>query len=110
MGYGSLGLLSDRPTPNAPPPFLKDGDLDRPGYFMYHFIPGSLPAARTEPGEVEETPGRSFDSPQEAEEINLTSFEPIDLVDALGGGIGPPPVGCAEDQTQRSRRDPRKEF
>ena len=48
---------------------------------------GSLPAARTEPGEIEETPGRSSDSPQEAEEINLTSLEPNDPVDALGGGL-----------------------
>ena len=44
-----------------------------------------LPAARAEPGETEETPGRSFDSSQEAEEINLTLLEPIDPVNVPGG-------------------------
>ena len=59
------------------------------------------PAARTEPGEVEETPGRSFDSPQEAEEINLTSLEPIDPVDALGGSFGSLSVGCADPENRK---------
>jgi hypothetical protein len=54
---------------------------------------GSLPAARTEPREGEETPGRSFDSPQEAGQINLTSLEPIDPVDALGESFGSLSVG-----------------
>ena len=45
---------------------------------------GSFPAARTEPGETEETPGMSFDSSQEAGEINLTSLESIDPVGVLG--------------------------
>ena len=34
---------------------------------------GSLPAARTEPGEIEETPGRSFDYPQEGQKDKLSS-------------------------------------
>ena len=54
---------------------------------------GSLPAAWTEPGEIEGTSGRSSDSPQEAEEINLTSLEPIDPVDALGESFGSLSVG-----------------
>ena len=62
---------------------------------------GSLPAARTEPGEVEETPGRSFDSPQEAEEINLTSLEPIDPVDALGESFDSLSVGCADPESRK---------
>ena len=66
---------------------------------------GSLPAARTGPREGEETPGMSFDSPQEAEEINLTSLEPIDRVDALGKSFGSLPVECAEDQTQPNTRN-----
>ena len=58
---------------------------------------GSLPAARTEPGEIEETPGRSLDFPQEAEEINLTSSELIDPVDALEGSSGSLSAESAED-------------
>ena len=45
---------------------------------------GPFPAARTEPGEVEMTPGRSTDPPEEAKERNSTSPEPIDLVNDLG--------------------------
>ena len=63
---------------------------------------GSLPAARTEPGEIEETPGRSLDSPQEAEEINPTSLEPIDPVDDLGASFGSLSVGGEEGKTQPS--------
>ena len=55
---------------------------------------GSLPAARTEPGEIEETPGRSLDSPQEGqaeqqtiEEIHSPT-EPRDPVDALEKSSG----------------------
>ena len=58
---------------------------------------GSLPAARTEPREIEETPGRSLDFPQEAEEINLTSSELIDPVDALEGSSGSLSAESAED-------------
>ena len=49
--------------------------------------PGSLPAARTEPGEVVGTPGRSFDPPQEgqAEEESFTLLKPMDPVHALEG-------------------------
>ena len=65
---------------------------------------GSLPAARTAPREGEETPGRSSDSPQEAEEIILTSLEPIEPADALGESFGSLSVACAEDQTQPSAR------
>ena len=61
---------------------------------------GSLPAAWTEPREGEETPGRSSDSPQETEEMNLPPLELIDPVDALGGSFGSLSVECAEDQTQ----------
>ena len=61
---------------------------------------GSLPAARTESGEMEETPGRGPDSPPEAEEINLTSLEPVDPVDALRESFGSLPVGCTDIQTQ----------
>ena len=51
--------------------------------------PGSPPAARTGPGEIEETPGTSLDSPREGkaeqqtiEEIPIPT-EPRDPVDAL---------------------------
>ena len=62
---------------------------------------GSLPAAWTEPGEIEGTSGRSSDSPQEAEEINLTSLEPIDPVDALGESFGSLSVGCADPESSK---------
>ena len=65
---------------------------------------GPLPVARTEPGEIEETPGRSLDFPQEAEEINLTSSELIDPVEALEGSFGSLSVESAEDQTLPSTR------
>ena len=76
------------------------GDADPPGWSLDSPEPimetngtpgessGSPPAAWTESREGEETPGRSFDSPQEAGEINLTSLEPIDPVDALGESFG----------------------
>ena len=48
---------------------------------------GSLPAARTEPGDIEETPGRSFDSPPER--------KARDPVDDLGESFGLLSVGRA---------------
>ena len=47
---------------------------------------GSLPAARTEPGEVEETPGRSFDPPQEGQAEDPVENLGRELRLALGWG------------------------
>ena len=85
---------------NAKPPVPTMGTNGTPGESS-----GSFPAERTEPGEIEETPGRSFDSPQEAEEINPTSLESIDPVDDLGESFGSLSVGCEENQTQPSARN-----
>jgi len=69
---------------------------------------GSLPAARTEPGEGEETPRRSFDSPPEgqaeqqtSEEISNSPTEPRDPVDALEKSFGSLPV--EQEERDRSR-------
>ena len=68
---------------------------------------GSLPAARTEPGEVEETPGRSLDFPQEEqaeqqtiEEI-LSPTEPRDPAGALEKSFGP--LSVEQEERDRSR-------
>ena len=56
---------------------------------------GSLPAARTEPGDTEETPGRSFDSPSEG--------KARDPVDDLGESFGLLSVGRGESDSTHSR-------
>ena len=68
---------------------------------------GSPPAARTEPGETEETPGRSFDPSQEGqawkytiEEI-LNPTEPRDPVDALEKSFGS--LSVEQEERDRSR-------
>jgi len=62
---------------------------------------GSLPAARTEPGDIEETPGRSFDSPPER--------KARDPVDDLGESFGLLSVGRGEsDNTSSSTHKHRK--
>ena len=72
---------------------------------------GSLLAARTERGEIEETPGRSLDSPQEEqadqqtiEEI-LSPTEPRDPVDALEKSFGSLPVEREERDRSRLPRN-----
>ena len=69
--------------------------------------PGSLPAARTEPGEMEETPGRSFDSPPEG--------KARDPVDDLGESFGLLSVGRGESDStslrmHKSRKNRRNKY